>query len=85
MTAIGHSAGLTGNLAERVGPAVAAANMYFDEVNRLGGVNGRRIKFLSIDDKGEIANSVANTRRLIETEGVFALLLQTGAGPAAKV
>lgn len=80
---IGQSAGLTGNLAERVKPAVAAANMYFDEVNRRGGVNGRKIKFLSIDDKSEVANSVENTKQLIEKEGVFALLLQTGAGPAA--
>jgi len=80
---IGQSAGLTGNLAERVKPAVAAANLYFEEVNRKGGINGRRIRLLSIDDGGDVARSVENTKRLIETEGVFALLLQTGAGPAA--
>jgi branched-chain amino acid transport system substrate-binding protein len=80
---IGQSAGLTGNLAERVKPAVAAANLYFDEVNRKGGVNGRRIKLLSIDDGGEVPRSVENTKRLIDQDHVFALLLQTGAGPAA--
>lgn len=79
---IGHSAGLTGNLAERVNPAVGAANLYFDEVNRKGGVNGRRIRFLSLDDKGETPNTIANTKRLIEQEEVFAILLATGAGPA---
>jgi ABC-type branched-subunit amino acid transport system substrate-binding protein len=50
----------------------------FDEVNRKGGVHGRKIKLISIDDGYEPSRSIAATRKLIEDEKVFALVGPVG-------
>jgi ABC-type branched-subunit amino acid transport system substrate-binding protein len=50
----------------------------FDEVNRKGGVHGRRIKLTSIDDGYEPSKAIVATRKLIEDEKVFALIGPVG-------
>ena len=50
----------------------------FAEVNRQGGVNGRRMELVSLDDSYEPETAVANTARLIEDENVFALIGEVG-------
>ena len=50
----------------------------FNEVNLAGGVHGRRLELLSLDDSYEPEAAIANTRRLIEEEGVFALIGAVG-------
>ena len=50
----------------------------FEEANRLGGVHGRRLELLSLDDAYEPEAAIANTRRLIEEEQVFALIGAVG-------
>lgn len=47
---------------------VAGARTYFDHINALGGINGRKISVLLKDDEGFAANTVALTRELIEKE-----------------
>lgn len=42
-------------------------------VNDTGGVNGRRLRFTLYDDGGDPAKQLANTKRLIEVDKVFAL------------
>ncbi len=46
----------------------------FEEANRVGGVHGRRLTLTSLDDAYEPEAAIANTRRLIEDYGVFALV-----------
>lgn len=53
-----------------------SATSYFEKVNAEGGVNGRRIKLLSLDDGYNPARTVEQTRRLVENEEVL-LIFQT--------
>ena len=50
----------------------------FEERNRAGGVHGRRLELVSLDDTYEPELAIANTRRLIEEERVFALVGAVG-------
>ena len=50
----------------------------FQEANARGGVHGRQLALLSLDDAYEPEAAIANTRRLIEQEGVFALIGAVG-------
>ena len=46
---------------------------YFDMVNEKGGINGRKIKFISADDAFTPPKTVEQTRKLVENDGVFML------------
>ena len=50
----------------------------FNEVNANGGVNGRLLELVSLDDAYEPEAAVANTLRLVEEEKVFALIGEVG-------
>lgn len=50
----------------------------FEEVNRRGGVHGRRLVLRSLDDGYEPEAAITNTRRLIVEDGVFALIGAVG-------
>ena len=55
----------------------------FDEANRAGGVHGRRLDLTSLDDRYEPEEAIANTKRLIEEDRVFALIGAVGT-PTSK-
>ncbi len=50
----------------------------FQEANTRGGVHGRQLILLSLDDAYEPEAAIANTQRLIEQERVFALIGAVG-------
>src|SRR5438309_1942239 len=50
----------------------------FDEANRKGGVHGRKLKLISHDDGYEPDRSIAQTKKLIEEDKVFALVGAVG-------
>jgi len=50
----------------------------FDEVNRAGGIHGRKLKLISRDDGYEPDRSVVETQRLIDDDKVFALIGAVG-------
>ena len=50
----------------------------FNEANAAGGVNGRRLELVSYDDGYEPEKAIANTKRLIGENGVFALVGEVG-------
>ena len=50
----------------------------FQEINNAGGVHGRRLELVSLDDAYEPEAAIANTTRLIENEQVFALIGAVG-------
>ena len=75
---IGQSAALSGP-AEQLGKEMkAGAEAYFDVVNKSGGINGRKIKLISVDDGYEPEKAAANTKKLIEEEKVLALFGYVG-------
>ena len=59
----------TGNLAEfgAIGKAEAA---YFDMINARGGINGRKIRFISRDDNSDPTVALDLTRGLVERDNV---------------
>lgn len=74
----GKTSSLSGALAEIGLDATKAANAYFDYINAQGGVNGRRIRLITLDDQYNTDKGVANAKQLIEKEKVFALFNMAG-------
>jgi ABC-type branched-subunit amino acid transport system substrate-binding protein len=66
-----------GNIMPYTGPLAAfgaigrAEAAYFDMVNDNGGINGRKVKFISYDDSSNPATAVEQTRNLVETDKVL--------------
>jgi branched-chain amino acid transport system substrate-binding protein len=72
------------------GPVTAAAmngkaqGAYFNMINERGGVNGRKIKFLSLDDGYNPARTVEQTRKLVEQEEVLLIFGSLGTATTAR-
>ncbi len=74
----GQSAAFTGP-AQELGKAMRLGiESAFHEANREGGVHGRELKLKALDDGYEPDFAASNTQRLIENEGVFALIGAVG-------
>lgn len=82
---LGQSVALTGPAAELGIQMRNGAKTYFDHVNANGGVHGRRIELITLDDGYEPARTVPNTKRLIEQDRVFALFGYVGTPTSAAV
>jgi branched-chain amino acid transport system substrate-binding protein len=73
-----------GNTNPYSGPASSYAaigrtlDAYFRSVNEAGGVNGRKIKFISLDDGFTPPKTVEMVRQLVEQDKVFALFQSLG-------
>src|SRR6202171_5023476 len=79
-----------GNIMPYSGPASAygiigkTMNAYFRMINDNGGVNGRKINFISYDDAYSPPKTVEQARKLVESDEVFLILAPLGtAGNAA--
>ncbi len=55
--------------------------IYFKHINAQGGVHGRKILTKYYDDGYKPQNAVANTKRLVEQDGVFAIVSSQGTSP----
>ncbi|ABE38034.1 ABC transporter substrate-binding protein [Rhodopseudomonas palustris] len=58
---------------------------YFQMLNEKGGINGRKVKFLTLDDSYSSPKAVEATRRLVEQEEVLALYGSLGTAPQTAV
>jgi len=80
-----------GNTAPYSGPASAygtiarAEAAYFEMLNEQGGINGRKVEFLTLDDAYSPAKTVEQTRRLVEQEEVLAMFSSVGTAPNISV
>jgi branched-chain amino acid transport system substrate-binding protein len=80
-----------GNTAPYSGPASAygalahASAAYFQMLNDNGGINGRKVEFISLDDGYAPAKTVEQTRRLVEQDEVLALFSSVGTAPNIAV
>ena len=71
---VGAALPMSGPLAG-IGESVKAAlGAYFAEVNRQGGIYGRRFDLVVADSRGDAAGTAEATRRLVEQDGVFAVV-----------
>src|SRR3984893_15675160 len=66
-----------GNIMPYTGPLAAFSTIgkteadYFDMINQRGGVNGRKIKFISYDDSSDPAAALEETKQLVEIDKVL--------------
>lgn len=74
----GQSAALSGPAQELGLEMSLGINAAFHEANSNGGVGGRRLELITLDDTYEPELAIANTLQLIEDEQVFALIGEVG-------
>jgi len=79
---IGQSAPLTGPVAGAFKGVLAGEQLAIEQINRKGGVNGRRVDLVLLDDGYDTKRTVENVKTLIERDNVVAL---TGLGSTAGV
>ncbi|MEI7444949.1 MAG: ABC transporter substrate-binding protein [Burkholderiales bacterium] len=80
-----------GGISPYSGPASAygtigkAIDAYFKKVNAEGGINGRQVKFITLDDGYNPARTVEQTRKLVEQEEVLLLFNTLGTPPNTAI
>ena len=57
---------------------------YFDQINKSGGINGRKLDLVALDDGYETERTVANTKTLLKEKNAFALLAYYGSSPTTE-
>lgn len=75
---IGQTAGFTGAAAPSVAAMTQGAKLIIDRFNAEGGVQGEKIKLVSLDDENNPRRAGENAKRLIEQEKAVALFLTRG-------
>jgi branched-chain amino acid transport system substrate-binding protein len=82
---IGTTSALTGPAAPGYEFVAPSAKAYFDYVNRNGGINGRKIKYIYLDDKYNPAEARKLTSQLILRDKIFAMFGALGTPPHSAV
>jgi ABC-type branched-subunit amino acid transport system substrate-binding protein len=59
-------------------PVSKGANAYYEYINAHGGINGRKITYVVLDDSYDAAKAVPLTHQLVEQSQVFAVVGQLG-------
>jgi len=78
---VGQSAGFTGGQAAYAADVRNGIEAAFAGANAAGGVGGRPVKLVTTDDGGRREQVLANTKKMVEADGVVALIGYTsGAG-----
>lgn len=75
---VGAFLGLSGDFALPSRDVQLATEAYFAKVNASGGVHGRKLSFVGIDDGYVPSRSASVARRLVDQENVFVLLNPLG-------
>ena len=57
---------------------------YFAQINKTGGINGRKLDLVALDDGYETERTVANTKTLLKENNAFALLAYYGSSPTTE-
>lgn len=82
---VGGLAPLTGNVSVYGISASNGTKLAFDEVNKDGGVLGKKIKFIIEDEKGDATEAVNAYNKLANNEEVVAVIGDITSKPAAAV
>ena len=82
---IGSSSALTGHASFLGSQYTLGSKVWFNEVNAAGGINGRRIDFLTYDDAYEPDKTVVNSRRLIAEDRAFMLFDYVGTPTSVQI
>jgi ABC-type branched-subunit amino acid transport system substrate-binding protein len=78
---VGQSAGFSGGQSAYAADVRNGIEAAFAAANAAGGIGGRQVKLVTADDAGRRDQVLANTKKMVETDGVLALIGYTsGAG-----
>jgi len=82
---IGYLAAYTGELAE-FGPAIEkGVQLAVEQINAAGGVNGEDVTYVTADSALDPTQATAEAQRLIQVEGVHAIIGPLGSDPTLAV
>jgi ABC-type branched-subunit amino acid transport system substrate-binding protein len=81
---LGMSAPLSGPNGAYGTDMLQTIQSYFDSINKSGGIHGRSIELVAMDDGYETERTLANTNALIKDKSVFALLSFYGSSPTTE-
>lgn len=82
---IGQTAPLSGLMASTMSGVLMGEQLAIDEVNAKGGIQGRKVKLLVLDDGFDPKRSLENAQELVENQGVVALFGTVGTAQTAAV
>ena len=71
---IGLTGALTGPPASTNGPAVDGLRLYVERLNAAGGIKGKKINLIVLDDSAEPSKAAANAKRLLTQENVVLII-----------
>jgi len=71
---LGVSAAMTGPVAGGYAPVVDAMRAYLEHVNSKGGIHGKPVKLVVLDDQAQPSRAAANAKQLITQDKVLMLL-----------
>ena len=80
-----------GNIMPYSGPASAygiigkTEQVYFNKINAAGGINGRKINFISYDDAYSPPKTVEQARKLVESDEVLLIFNSLGTPPNSAI
>jgi branched-chain amino acid transport system substrate-binding protein len=82
---IGVSGALTGPSAGTNAPPIEGLRLYVDRLNGAGGINGKKIQLVVLDDQAEPSKAAANAKRLLTQDHVSLLILSSLSSTYAPV
>ncbi|MGB8433205.1 MAG: ABC transporter substrate-binding protein [Burkholderiales bacterium] len=71
---VGVSGAMTGPVASGYAPIVESMKAYIDSVNEQGGLNGKQVRLLILDDQAQPSKAATNAKKLIAQDGVILLV-----------
>lgn len=77
---IGHFASMTGSEATFGTSTDDGIRMAIEEVNNAGGIKGKKVKLITMDDQGKAEEATSVVTRLIQQEKVVAILGEVASG-----
>lgn len=75
---VGQTSGFVGLVATGVKENTDGAKLWFDHINRQGGVHGQKIELVSLDDQFQPKIAVENAKKLITEHNALVLFMNRG-------
>ena len=82
---IGVSGALTGPAAGTTAAAAEGFRVYIERLNAAGGINGKQIRLILLDDQAEPSKAAANAKRLLTQDNVQLMVLSSFSSTFAPV
>jgi ABC-type branched-subunit amino acid transport system substrate-binding protein len=71
---IGVSGAMTGPVAAGYAPIVETMKAYLDHVNSKGGINGKPVRLIILDDQAQPSRAATNAKKLVDQDKVLLLV-----------